>query len=313
MNANNNELALRQGVEADPDEPEDELAERMAAISKLQSDIFKRESENEVLDALNNKLREGLAPLAERIAAIQAEIADDNRGLAERREERVRKTALFFRSEREVQAELLLDLGRCQHALDQEAAALGKLQAVHRAACDKEDFIARVVAAEMSVIERDALKVPLGTRRFAQQDCLHALKPRVSAPAALLVRRIGESRLASSTCTLKSLAQVKLLYDAEEQSMEEFPKQIPSLEKAVTLFQDLLLGQRRQKAMQKELVLRKMRLSALRDVRIRAMREVKEQEEEKIKNADEERELARRNYVPLRKRIAKVTLTLTLA
>lgn len=36
------------------------------------------------------------------------------------------------------------------------------------------------------------------------------------------------------------------------------------------------------------------------------MRDVKEAEEEAAKSKDEEREAARRDYVPLRKRIAKV-------
>ena len=114
---------------------------------------------------LNAKLREGEEPLRQRIAHMTLSMEQERQSLQERRDEREKKTALFFRAEKAVQSDLLHELGAAQHALETEAAALGKRLAVHRAGEGSDEFVERLVAGAASVVEREALRVPLGSRR----------------------------------------------------------------------------------------------------------------------------------------------------
>lgn len=82
----------------------------------------------------------------------------------------------------------------------------------------------------------------------------------MSAPASLLLRRLAEGRVHASLSALATIAAVRAKLAAEEEEMEGFAARVPRCEKAVALFREHLLQQRRQKAMQGELVLRKRRL-----------------------------------------------------
>ena len=65
--------------------------------------------------------------------------------------------------------------------------------------------------------------------------------------------------------------------------MNNFEKEIPRYKKTVELFTAKLLSQRRQKAMQVELELRKARLADLRAIRMRQLKEAKEKLEEEAR------------------------------
>lgn len=303
----NNELAIRQSADVSEDEPEEDRIERLQLIGKMQAEVFKLESEVEIMDALNIKLREMVVPLEHKLAAMLQDIDEHNSMLMERQAERDRLTTLFFRVEKEIQHDLVLECAQESQLQDNEASKLQKKLAVFTAGSRSAEFIERVVNSELSVVERDALNVPLGSKRFELQDCVHAVTPRTCAPAHLLVQRICEGRLFAGQLTIECFQKMKRMLEIEEQDMEEFPRRVPVYEKAVLLFGEELLAQRRQKSMQRELVLRKRRLNDLREMRLRQMREVKEMKEEELKVKEDERELARKNYVPLAKRIAKVT------
>lgn len=119
-----------------------------------------------VMEVLTAKMRLGEEPLRLRIAAMHQAAADEERALQERRDERERRSALFFRAELGVQAGLLLELAGAQQRVDADLAALGKRQAVHRAGCESDEFVSRVAAGQASVVEREAMRVPLGSRRW---------------------------------------------------------------------------------------------------------------------------------------------------
>ena len=68
--------------------------------------------------------------------------------------------------------------------------------------------------------------------------------------------------------------------------MNNFEKEIPRYKKTVELFTAKLLSQRRQKAMQVELELRKARLADLRAIRMRQLKEAKEKLEEEAREAE---------------------------
>lgn len=303
----NNEISIRSTAEVDENEIEEERQERAQLIATMQGEVFKMESEVEVMDTVNIKFRETVVPLEKKIEAMVQDIDDHQRMLVARQTERERLASLFFKTEKEIQHELILDCGKQQHIIEKEMTASQKQMAIFKAGASSSEFIQRVIVGEVSIIERNTLKIPLGTKLFELQTCLHIVKPRTYASADNLVRRLSEGRMIAGQSTIDCLTRMKHLLDVEEQEMDEFPRRVPMYEKALMLFAEQLLAQRRQKSMQKELVLRKKRLSELREMRMRQMREVKEKEEEEIKAKNDEREEARRNHVPLAKRIAKVT------
>ena len=67
-----------------------------------------------------------------------------------------------------------------------------------------------------------------------------------------------------------------MIIEEEEESMNNFEKEIPRYQKAVDLFIAKLVAARRQKSMQVEIVLRKKRLGELREIRMRQLKEAKE-------------------------------------
>ena len=301
------EIQARETAERDGNETVEDEAERMQIISRLHSEVFKLESEIEVMEAVSVKLREMLGPLEKRLEEMLADVNEHRNILSSRAAERERLTNLFFKTEKEIQRELIEICGKRESLVEKELSAIHKTVAILKAGMSNDEFIQRVIDGDISIIERDALRIPLGTRRFELQDCLNEVKPRTSAPAHVVIRHLSEGRLLAAQTNIDCLTRMKLLLEEEEQDMDTFHRRVPIFERAVQLFQEQLLSQRRQKSMQRELVLRKQRLSDLRDMRLRQMREVKEKKEEEAKAIEDEREEARKNYVPIAKRIAKVT------
>lgn len=126
--------------------------------------------------------------------------------------------------------------------------------------------------------ERVPINVPLQTLQHAVQDLNHTFRPRTSPSSIHTVRSTVQTRLQILRTNRSYYDTIKNILDQEVADLNEFPHKIDYYANAVTVFNTYAVNARRQRALQIEINLRKLRLEALRSLRLQTMMEAKQRQ-----------------------------------
>ncbi len=293
------------GEGADP-ETDLEKEERETMVQVLSSELFKKEGELDVLQEVSDKIRLEIAPLEVKIEDAAVDIASQYAHIKSREDERERLRSVFFETEVAENHALFEQVAKGLADLEVNIKANELNLLVFKAASAHSPFLDRVRNNEISLMERNVLALPLGFPKLLLTECLRAVKPRTVSSTEMILQTHASTRMLFCEENLNILYKYRELFEREEEWMNHFESTVPKFKKAVEIFQEALLSQRRQKAMQVEIEARKKRLEFLRDVRMRALKEEKERilAEAQVKEEAIKKEKA--NRVPLVKRVAQV-------
>lgn len=126
--------------------------------------------------------------------------------------------------------------------------------------------------------ERVPINVPLQTLTHVVQDLNHTFRPRTSPSSIHTVRSTVQTRLQILRTNRSYYDTIKNILDQEVADLNEFPHKIDYYANAVTVFNTYAVNARRQRALQIEINLRKLRLEALRSLRLQTMMEAKQRQ-----------------------------------
>lgn len=159
--------------------------------------------------------------------------------------------------------------------------------------------------------ERVPINVPLQTRTHAVQALYHAFRPRTTPSPVAAVRCVVQVRQVVTETNKRYFAAVKAMYDAEVKSLQEFESKRAYYEECLVRFNKFMVNSRRQRALQKDIDQRKVRLEALRDLRLQSMQAAKERQmaqdkERATKQA--EKEAAKKSLVKVLAQKTKQTI-----
>jgi Ca2+-binding EF-hand superfamily protein len=248
--------------------------------------------------------REG--PIQEHIATLTEEIARLKDQLAEREIEREKLTALFFDMEQEISAELYEMVGPHMGDIEIEMTKLQKKLIISEAA-KSGDVMDMILTDQLTFEQREVFEVVLGTHMFKIQHCLHAIHPQISCSAATLALERTRVRSDMLAVNIRHYEALRDRLDHEEAELLAFPEKRPFYEDAVEKFRNMLLVERRQRALQKELNQRKIKLEELRVLRMLALRAEKERQLQLAKEEAEAKARAKVETKSLRKQLVEAT------
>lgn len=120
--------------------------------------------------------------------------------------------------------------------------------------------------------------MPLQTRTHTVQALNHAFRPRITPTPIAAVRCVVKVRQVVTEMNKRYHAAVKAVYDAEARSLEEFAPKRAYYEECLATFNKYMVNSRRQRALQKDIDQRRVRLEALRDLRLQSMQAAKERQ-----------------------------------
>ncbi len=301
------EIEVRSNIEGPDEEDQYEREERMEMIAVLSKEKFKKEGEVDVCKEVNGKIELQVDPLQAEIDQIGIDIEQRRAHIKEREVERERLKEVFFQSEAEANHDLFHFVAQALDITEKQILAAKHEQLIFKAAAANESFMQKVEKGELGMKERDALVFPMGSKKLLFIDCLKKVKRRTTPSSQELVRTIAATRLKFNIANIDYLEHFKDILDNEEVYMNTFHDKIPRFQTAVQLFSENLLSQRRQKAMQIELVLRKKRLNELRETRMRSMKEAAEKLEQEAAEVANQKKKAKVIQEPFATRLAKAT------
>jgi len=298
------------GDDVDP-ETDFEKEEREALVGFLGGELFKKEGELDVCVEVNSKISLQIGPLEQKINDFVLDIEQQHAHIKAREYERERLRGIFFDSEVDANHEIFAVVARLLEKVDKEMIENEHKNLVFKAAAHHEPFLDRVLersdGEKLSLMERGCLKLPLQSKSLELLECLKIVKPRTTPSSAELVKATAAARLLFGESNYLLYEKLKEMVQAEEEWMNAFPATVPKFQRAVALFQEALLSQRRQKAMQIEIEARKKRLEFLRAIRMRALQEEKAKALADATRVEEQKKKEKANRVPLGKRIAAAT------
>ncbi len=131
--------------------------------------------------------------------------------------------------------------------------------------------------------ERVPINVPLQTLTHRVHQLNHEYRPRTCSTAVHAVRTTIQTRLSILRINLAYYNSVKNILDKEITDLNDFPNKIEYYTNAVKVFDNYAVNNRRQRALQIEINLRKLRLEALREMRLQTMMEAKQKQIEQDK------------------------------
>ena len=120
--------------------------------------------------------------------------------------------------------------------------------------------------------------MPLQTLTHRVHDLNHTFRPRTSPTAVHIVRTTIATRLLTLRTNRSYYDTVKNSIDQEVADLNEFPNKLDYYANAVAVFDTYAVNARRQRALQIEINLRKLRLEALRSLRLQTMMEAKQRQ-----------------------------------
>ena len=301
------ELDARSNIEDGDEETEEEKEDRMALINTLSIELTKKGGELDVCIEVNAKIKESIVPLGKKVEEKGVEVTQLEAQLQSRLEERDRLKGMFFETEKKESHDLFEAAMQKAAAIEKKHAEAQRKHTVMKNLLREstESLQERLDNDRWMLHERDLFGIPLGSVTHKVQDLLADKLPRTTCRFTHQLQTMVKTRMAFLEADLKVLEEVKVILEEEEESMNNFEKEIPRYKKAVDLFIDKLVASRRQKSMQIELEQRKKRLAELREIRMRQLKEAKEKLEEEAKQAEEAKKKKKSKQVPLSKRVAK--------
>jgi hypothetical protein len=120
--------------------------------------------------------------------------------------------------------------------------------------------------------------VPLEPRTHAVHALNHEFRPRTTPTVVAAVRCVVKVRRVVTEVNKRYYAAVKAVYDAEVRALEEFVTKRAYYEECLATFNKFMVNSRRQRALQKDIDQRKVRLEALRELRLQGMQAAKERQ-----------------------------------
>jgi hypothetical protein len=120
--------------------------------------------------------------------------------------------------------------------------------------------------------------VPLEPRTHAVHALNHEFRPRTTPTVVAAVRAVVKVRRVVTEVNKRYYAAVKAVYDAEVRALEEFVTKRAYYEECLATFNKFMVNSRRQRALQKDIDQRKVRLEALRELRLQGMQAAKERQ-----------------------------------
>ncbi len=299
-----------EGDDVDP-ETELEKEEREALVGFLGAELFKKEGELDVCIEVNSKVSLQIGPLEQKINDFALDIEQQHAHIKAREDERERLRSIFFESEVDANHELFIAVAKLLEQVDKEMLENEHRNLVFKAAAHHDPFLDRVLergnGEKLSLMERECLRIPLNSQSLALVECLKIVKPRTTPSAGELIKASAATRLLFGESNYNVYEKLKDMMDAEETWMNAFATMVPKFQRAVAIFQDALLAQRRQKAMQVEIEARKKRLEFLRTIRMRALQEEKAKALAEATRVEEQKKKERSERIPIGKRIAAAT------
>ena len=125
--------------------------------------------------------------------------------------------------------------------------------------------------------------MPLQTLTHRVHQLNHNFRPRTCSTAIHAVRTTIQTRLSILRLNLSYYESVKTILDKEIADLTDFPNKLEYYINAVKAFDTYAVNNRRQRALQIEINLRKLRLEALRGMRLQTMMEAKQKQIEQDK------------------------------
>uniref|UniRef100_A0A7S3GN15 EF-hand domain-containing protein n=1 Tax=Spumella elongata TaxID=89044 RepID=A0A7S3GN15_9STRA len=265
-------------------EGESEAKDRLALVANMQQEILALQTENTMI--VNNRadITAQEAPILFEISNISNDIGKIQESLKTRADARAKQSKIFFELERTCAAEL---------------AALAETQTVqceytmmdiekHISLCEQysssDDVIQGVIDnTNIELRERVPINVPLQTLTHKVHQLNHNFRPRTCSTAIHAVRTTIQTRLSILRLNLGYYESVKTLLDKEITDLTDFPNKLEYYLNAVKAFDTYAVNNRRQRALQIEINLRKLRLEALRGMRLQTMMEAKQKQIEQDK------------------------------
>ena len=296
-------------AEKEGEETEFEREERENLVAMLSSELFKKEGELDVCLEVNGKISLEVEPLAVKIRDQELDIEQRYAHIKDRQDERERLRKIFFESEIAENHEIFALVAKGLEALEKDILENEHRNLVFKAASANSEFLDRVKGNEISIMERNCLCMPMRYPILDLSDCLKVVKPRTICSSDIVIKTQASTRLLFGEENVHVLYKFRELYEHEEDWMNKFDSTIPKFTKAVEIFTEALLAQRRQKAMQVEIEARKKRLEFLREVRMRALQEEKERILAEVSLKEEVKKREREARVPLGKRVAAAVKT----
>ena len=301
------EIDVRSNIEDESEEGEFEKEERLELIATLSKEQFKKEGEVDVCQEVNAKVQEKIEPLQKEIDEIQIDVVQRRAHIKAREEERERLKTIFFESEADANHDLFHFVAEALDFVEKQIVGAKHEQLVFKASLANDSFMQKIQSGSLGIKEREALGLPVGSRHLEFTNCLKAVKKRTTPSGEEFIRTLASTRLQFNLANVDFLEHFKNVLDEEEIYMNSFHDKIPRFEEAVKLFSENLLAQRRQKAMQIELELRKKRLNELRETRMRSMKEAAEKLDAEAKQIQLANKKSKANVVPFATRLAKAT------
>lgn len=127
------------------------------------------------------------------------------------------------------------------------------------------------------------INVPLQTLTHKVHQLNHTFRPRTCATAVHTVRTTIQTHLSLLRLNQGYYDAVKGILDKEIADLTAFPNKLEYYLNAVKVFENYAVNNRRQRALQIEINLRKLRLEALRGMRLQTMMEAKQKQIEQDK------------------------------
>lgn len=282
----------------------DQKETRMEEITLFTTENFKKDSEILMQKGTIDELIKNEAPMQAALQVIMDDVAALEHKLQIRSAERSHMAGFFFDKEEILLEELFQQVAQETANMDKLAYAKTAELRINEGGLALKFIKEHIETDELTLEQRNALKIPKGCVQWRNQDCLAKVRERTDAPAEKLIYLIIDLQRKSCEADLNFINSLKEALEQEEKEIEEFNNQRPIYEKNVELFQAGLLYLRRQRALQREIEDRKKRLKDLRETRMRQQKEAQDLAISLIKEKEAVRKLIESKKIPLSKQLA---------
>jgi hypothetical protein len=226
------EIEIRSSVEQGTEESTFEMEERQEMVETLTKECFKKEGEMDVCKEVNEKVAEQLDPLQVDIDEIQVHADEKRAHIRAREEERTRLKGtsccaldlhaprhavaashiltpnppaytascvpvpgIFFVSESDANHDLFHFVASALDVCEKQLLATEHEKLIFKAAGNNDQFLGKIISDTLGIVERDALRLPIGTKNLVFSDCLRTVKPRTTPTGQRLAKIQAQTRL----------------------------------------------------------------------------------------------------------------------
>lgn len=277
----------------DDEESLDDERIRQDLLESLGQEIMKKEMEITITEQIKDATSVMEGPLNKRVEELLVEISELRKKLDIRTKERERLSNIFFNAEQDIVKTVLVDaVSKTLFEHNQRILHIKRRILLCEAFGHMSVDVMKQKIAEddFDLEQREALHIPEGQAcmQFKLQQCLHEMKPRVQADMVTAFKQHVQIRQMSHCVDLSVALTVRQHLEEEEAQCVRFAGADSTggervyYERAVKEYQAHLLHSRRQKALQKQLRDRKLRMDELRELRLTTIKEKREREAARI-------------------------------